>query len=308
MPKWLLFLGPCVIWGSTWFVIKFQLGVVAPEASIAYRFGLASVLLFTWCAARGLPLRLRARTHADLALVGLFQYGVAYVLVYVSEGRLTSGVVAVIFSLIVVWNLAGSRIFFGRAVPRPVAIGACLGLLGVALVFWRDVSAIAGASRAGVVVAIAGTFASSAGNLVSERVYARGDVGVVPSTAFAMLYGAAAVALYAVARGVRFTIDPSPAYLGSLAYLSVFGSVLAFVGFLELLRRVGAGRAGYMSVVIPVFAMTLSTLFERYRWSALTQTGIGLVLLGNGMVLWGRARPAKTPAHSPGLPSGTTAR
>jgi drug/metabolite transporter (DMT)-like permease len=288
MPNWVLFFGPCVIWGSTWLAIKFQLGIVAPEVSIAYRFGAAAAVLFAWCAARGLPLRLPPRTHASLALVGLLQYGIAYVLVYLSEGLLASGVVAVIFGLVVAWNLVGSRLLFGRGVARPVVVGAGLGMVGVTLVFWPEVSGIVGASRTGVGLAIAGTLASSAGNLASERVYATERVTVVPSTAFAMLYGASAVALYAVARGLPFTFDPSPAYIASLAYLSIFGSVLAFVGYLEFLKRVGAGRAGYMAVVIPVFAMTLSTVFEHYHWSALALAGAALVFAGNGLVLTGR--------------------
>jgi drug/metabolite transporter (DMT)-like permease len=291
VSSWLLFLGPCLIWGSTWLTIKFQLGIVPPEVSVAYRFGLASLLLFAWCAIRGVSLAFDARTHASFALMGVLQYGINYVLVYVSEGSLTSGLVAVIFVLIVAWNLAGARLFFGRPLPPAVVAGAALGMAGVTLVFWPEVARVGEGHAWGFVTAIAATLAASAGNLWSERVYAR-DVGVAPSTAWATLYASIAVAIYCAVRGVPFRFDASLAYIASLLYLALFGSVFAFLAYLTLLRRIGAGRAGYTAVVIPVLAMAMSTMFEGYRWSPLALVGMMLVLAGNVLVLRGKQRIA----------------
>ncbi len=283
---WLLFLVPSFIWGTTWLAIKFQLGAVAPEASVAYRFGMASLLLLGWCALRGIRLRLDLRTHASLAFMGVLQFALNYVLVYLAEVHLTSGVVALLFGLLVLWNLAGARLFFGTPVATGVAIGAALGIAGVTLVVWPDLSHLRpGAGQGwGVAYAALGTVAASAGNLWSQRVYRRG-AAVVPSTAWAMLYGSIAVTLYCVLRGIPFTFDASLPYVASLAYLAVFGSVFAFVAYLTLLRRIGAGRSGYTAVVIPVLAMATSTAFEGYRWTAAALAGMILVLVGNVLVL-----------------------
>jgi drug/metabolite transporter (DMT)-like permease len=284
--NWLLFLVPSFIWGTTWLAIKFQLGVVAPEASVAYRFGLASALLLGWCAVRGINLRFDLRAHATFAFLGVLQFALNYVLVYLAELHLTSGLVALVFGLMVLWNLAGARVFFGTPVPATVGAGAALGLGGVTLVLWPDVSRMHGiaAQGWGVALAVMGTLAASAGNLWSQRIYRRG-VPVVPSTAWAMFYGAASVALYCALRGFPFTFDWSLPYVASLAYLAVFGSVFAFVAYLSLLRRVGAGRSGYTAVVIPVLAMATSTVFEGYRWSLVPLLGMVMVGVGNVLML-----------------------
>ncbi len=294
---WLLFLVPSLIWGTTWFAIKFQLGVVAPEASVAYRFFLAALLLLGWSALQGLPLRFDARTHASLVLLGLLQYGVNYVLVYRSEQHLTSGLVAMIFGLLVVWNLLGARLLFGSRATASVLSGAAIGVLGVVLVVWPDLErARFTASQAlGVVLAVAGTMSFSAGNLWSQRVYQRGTL-VIPSTGWAMLYGALGVTAWCMARGISFAFDPSIRYLISLGYLALFGSVFAFITYLTLVKRIGAGRAGYTAVVIPVLAMAMSTLFETYRWSMAALAGMTLVLAGNLLVLR-RSPPGRIPAN-----------
>jgi drug/metabolite transporter (DMT)-like permease len=279
---WLLFLVPSVIWGTTWYAIKFQLGPVAPEASVAYRFTAAALLLLGWCALRRLPLSFGRRDHLRFALLGLLLFGLNYVLVYWSEAHLTSGLVALLFGLMVFWNLLGARLLFGSALTAGALGGAALGLVGVG----PDLAGLGAEAGQGLGVALAllGTLAASAGNLWSQRLY-RGGVPVVPSTAWAMLYGAAVVGLWCAARGVPFAWDRSAAYAVSLAYLALFGSVFAFVSYLTLLRRIGAGRAGYTAVVIPVMAMGTSTVFEGYRWSGASLAGMGLVLAGNVLVL-----------------------
>jgi drug/metabolite transporter (DMT)-like permease len=293
MPDLVLFALPALIWGTTWLVIKLQLGVVAPEASVAYRFGLASLLLFGWCRLRGISLRFDARTHASLLVLGLLQYAFSYVLLYLSERSLTSGVVAVIFATMVAWNLLGARFFFGQAVPARVYFGAALGLVGVGLVFWPELAKVrdAPARLSGAAFGLLATVSASAGSLCAQRLYARG-VAIVSSTAWAMLYASVAVAAFCVVRGVPFTFDASAVYVASLAYLALFGSALAFICYLTLLRRVGAARAGYVAAAIPVLAMVTSTLFEGYRWSTGALAGISLVLAGSIFVL--RAQAARS--------------
>lgn len=299
MPSWLLFLVSSSIWGTTWLVIKFQLGVVAPEVSVAWRFALAAALLLCWCAVRGPGLRASARDHAGFLVLGLLQFALNYVLVYRAEGHLTSGLVAVIFALLVFWNLLGARIFFGTRAPAAVVAGAVVGFLGVSLVFLPELrGANAPGVAAGIALAFAGSIVASASNLWAQRLYARG-AGIVPSTAWSMLYGAIAVAGWCAARGIPFAFDPSFAYVASLAYLAVLGSVVAFVTYLTLLRRIGAGRAGYSAAVIPVLGMICSTLFEGYRWTAPALAGMALVVAGTVLVLRAEA-PAGRAGRAPG--------
>ncbi|HEX7624779.1 MAG TPA: EamA family transporter [Anaeromyxobacteraceae bacterium] len=283
---WLLFLVPAFIWGTTWYAIKFQLGVVAPEVSVAYRFALAALLLFGWCALRRIPLAFDLRAHASLALLGVLQYALNYVLVYLSEVYLTSGVVALLFGLLVLWNLLGARLLFGNRLTTPVLAGAAVGMLGVTLVLWPDLVRLRATHEQvlGVALALLGTATASAGNLWSQRLFRQG-VAVVPSTAWSMLYGSLAVATSCLVRGIPFTFDGSLPYLASLGYLALFGSVFAFIAYLTLLQRIGAGRAGYTAVVIPVLAMATSTVFEGYRWSAIGLLGMVLVLVGNVLML-----------------------
>jgi drug/metabolite transporter (DMT)-like permease len=296
----LLFAIPTFIWGTTWLVIKFQLGLVAPEVSVAWRFALASALLLGWCWLRRIPLRFGLRAHLGLASLGVLLFGLNYVLVYRAEATLTSGLVAVLFAFMVFWNLLGARIFFGTPAPGAVLLGAVLGVSGVGLLFWPEVSGLRGDTGllVGVAYAAGGTLVASGGNLVSQRLFARG-VAVVPGTAFAMGYASLLVMGWSAARGLPFAFDPRAPYVLSLLYLAVFGSVVAFVSYLTLLQRIGAGRAGYSTAVIPVVAMFASTLFEHYRWTAPAVAGMLLVLAGTVLVLRAKARGASGQVHDP---------
>jgi len=286
LPNWFLFTASSCIWGSTWLVIKYQLGVVAPESSVAYRFGLAALILFGWCLARRESLSFGIRTHLAFVLLGSLQFALNYVLVYLAEEYLTSGLVAVVFVMMVFWNLLGAHFLFGQALSSRLLAGATCGLVGVALVFWPELTALKGddASVKGLILAVVGTMAASAGNLYSQRLYAK-NIAVMPCTAWAMLYGALGVALYCAIAGIGFAWDGSFAYQLSFAYLTVFGSVVAFGGYLTLLKRIGAGRAGYTSAVIPVVAMLFSTVFENYVWTVPALTGMALVVAGNFLVM-----------------------
>jgi drug/metabolite transporter (DMT)-like permease len=289
-----LFLISSFIWGTTWLAIKFQLGVVPPEMSVGWRFALASILLLSFCLLRRIPLRFGASDHGRLALLGLLLFGINYVLTYRSEQYLTSGLVSVLFALVVFWNLLGARLFFGTPAPGAVIVGAVLGVAGVGFLFWPEVAGVrAGQSqRLGMVLATSASLLSSAGNLYSQRLFSRG-IAVIPGTALAMGYAALAVIGYCAVTRVPFTFDPRPAYVLSLCYLALFGSVIAFVSFLTLLKRIGAGRSGYTSAVIPLVAMIVSNVFEGYRWTAAALTGMALVLVGTVLVLRVKDRVAR---------------
>ena len=283
-----LYLASILIWGSTWLAITFQYGRVAPEVSVVYRFGLAAVLLAAWCLLRGLKLRFTRREHGWLALQGALMFGINYVFVYLAEQRIPSGLMAVIFSLLAILNLLGARVFFGTPVARKALAGVVLGVAGVGLVCLPGSGAAfgTGSLRAGLGLALGGTVAASLSNLVSQRNQRHG-IPVMQGNAVSMAYGAAFVALYCALAGRPFTFDPSLHYLGSLAFLSVFGSILAFGAYLTLVGRIGAGRAGYAMVAIPVVALALSTAMEGLQWHWGLVLGAGLCVAGNLLVLPG---------------------
>jgi drug/metabolite transporter (DMT)-like permease len=279
-----------LIWGSTWLVIKFQLGVVSPVVSVAWRFALAGVMLLAYSAIRRRPLIFSAGDHLWIALQGILMFGLNYVGVYLAEQVLTSGLVAVVFSLVVAMNAVGMRVFFSKPIRTTTIVAALIGVAGVALVFWpemRDLSSSPEELR-GLGVAIAATAIASLGNMVAMRIHRRG-LPVLQINAWAMLYAAVIVALIALASGQRFSFDASWPYVASLLYLSLFGSALAFGAYLTLMRRIGADRASYTAVAIPVVALLLSSVFEQLHWQFATFIGIALCVAGNVLML--RRRP-----------------
>jgi drug/metabolite transporter (DMT)-like permease len=278
------------IWGSTWLAIKFQLGVVPPEASVAYRFALAAVILAAGCYARGRSLAFPARTHAWIAAQGATFFGLNYVGVYVAERYVTSGLVAVVFSTIVFMTPIGTRIAFGTPIAPRLAIGATLGVAGVALLFLPELRAAGegGDAALGIAYAFGATLIAAIGNLITMRLQ-RDNVPVFTGTAWGMAYGALTAALVATLWGTEWTFDARPPYVISLAYLALFGSIAAFGAYFLLLKRVGAGPASFVGVSTPVLAMLLSTLFEGYRWTWVAAVGVVLAIAGNLLAL--RARP-----------------
>lgn len=295
MNNLVLYCAAVLIWGSTWLVITFQLGRVPPEVSVAYRFALAGLLLFLWCRVRGLRLRFMAREHLWMALQGALLFGLNYVCIYFAEGRISSGLVAILFSLIVFFNIVGTRIFFSTLVKPATFLGAILGVTGVTLIFLRELGHPASGSGAsiGIFCAVVGTLSASFGNMIAVRNQRHG-LPVVQTNLFGMLYGALFVAGYAAAMGRQFLFDLSPAYLVSLGYLALFGSILAFGAFLTLVGRIGADRAGYTGATIPIVAVMLSVAFEGLRLQAGAVLGIALCLAGNVLVL--RSRRPSAPA------------
>jgi drug/metabolite transporter (DMT)-like permease len=281
-----LFAACVLIWGSTWIAITFQLGVVAPEASVAYRFLLASLLLFGYCIARRMPLRFSGRDHLWIMLQGVLMFSVGYVFVYYAEQHIVSGIVAVGYSASPLINLALMRLFFGKAMSRRVALGGVLGLVGIMLVFWPEFARLDAGSdtRAGIVFALASVIISALGSMVAHRNQTAG-LPIWQTMAWGMFYGAGVTFAMALVMGRSFAFLWTPGYLLSLGYLAVFGSILAFSGFLHLLARVGAARASYVGVMVPIVALIVSSVFEGYRWEALALAGVAISVAGNVIIL-----------------------
>ena len=280
-----------LIWGSTWFAIRFQLGSVDPSLSLVYRFGLAACLLLLWCVVRRVSLRFTAKEHLAMAAQGLCLFSVNYLLFYWCTGLITSGLVAIIFSTVIVMNIINGAIFLNKPVQGIVLFGALVGLLGITLVFWHEIEASQAVSEQasakvlkGLGIGLVATFFASLGNILSARNQSR-KLPVLQTNAFGMAYGALLMVVYAALSGVPLAFDWSYAYVGSLLYLSIFGSIIAFGAYLTLVGRIGADRAAYATVLFPLVALVISSVYESFQWTPLALAGVALVLVGNVIVV-----------------------
>ncbi len=282
----LLYLVVVLAWGTTWLAIKFQLGVVAPEASLVYRFALAALLVFLWAAWRRERLGYARRDHLAFAAMGVCMFSTNFYAYYLAAEHVTTGLLAVLFSTVSILNIFNGRIFLGRGLNPRVLLGALCGFAGITTVFWPEVAAfgLSDGKTLGLLLGLGGALCFSLGNMVSARVQARG-LPIVAGTAWSMLYGTAWLLVLALAAGSVFTFDPRLPYTASLLYLVGVGSLIAFGAYLTLLGRIGAERAAYATVLFPIIALGLSTLFEGYVWTPGAAAGVALVLFGNFLVL-----------------------
>lgn len=280
-PTWLAFIGVIMIWGVTWIVIKSQFGLVPAAWSVCYRFLLAGIVLWVICLARGEVMAATARQHVRLAFYGVFQFSLNFLCVYEAEKHIPSGLVAVAFSLMAPSNALLAWIVLKQRPAKAIVLGALMGVGGVVLLFsdeirsfnWQD----AGALSLGL--ATAGMASASLGNIIPALKSMRAR-SIHMMNAWGMIYGACASALYASfqAGPPRFSLEQG--YLMGLAYLSIFGSVLAFTFYVSVIRSWGVSRAGYTSVLIPLVALGASTLFEGYQWTLASGMGAALALGG----------------------------
>lgn len=286
-----------LIWGSTWFAIKFQLGTVEPAVSVAYRFLLAAALLFAWCWWRAESLRFSPRSHMWMMLLGLSLFGLNYLLFYYATVDLTSGLVAVAFSTIVIFNIANAALWLKTPIQASAVIGGLLGIGGIVLVFWPelDFSDTSQRTSLALLVALLATVSASFGNVISARNQREG-LSVMPTNAWAMSYGALFMLAWALLNGMDFGLEIGWPYILSLGYLVVFGSIIAFGSYLTLIGKIGPAKAAYATVLFPLVALAISAVFENYRWGPTTIAGVMLVVVGNIVIL--RRGPRGTPRDS----------
>lgn len=271
-----------LIWGSTWIVIRDQLSVVPPSWSVTYRFTVAGVTMLAWALLRGEKLAMDARGVRFAVLLGLAQFVLNFNFVYRAEQHITSGVVAVVYALLLVPNAVLARIFLGQKMGRQLVVGSAIAMAGVALLFVHEARlSPVGPQEAvlGIGIAFAGVLCASIANVMQATQTAKGYPMAV-MLGWAMLIGAAIDAAFAFATVGAPMFDLRPSYAGGILYLGVLGSAVTFSIYFQLIRTIGPAKAAYTSVLIPVIAMLFSTLFEGYRWSGLAAGGAVLVVAG----------------------------
>ena len=279
-----------LIWGSTWLVIKDQIAVAPASWSVTWRFSVGGVAMLAWGAMRRERLWLDARGMGFAALLGLMQFVLNFNFVYRAEGHITSGVVAVVFALLLVPNAILARIFLGQRMGRQLLIGSVVAIAGVALLFVHEARlSPAGTAEtfAGIGLALSGVLCASVANVMQATPTAKA-YPMAAMVGWAMLAGAALDGAFAFATVGAPSFDPRPSYTLGILYLGIFGSAVAFSLYFRLIQTIGPAKAAYTSVLIPVIAMLLSTLFEGYRWSWLAGAGAALVIAGLVLALKAR--------------------
>jgi drug/metabolite transporter (DMT)-like permease len=281
-----LYAATVIIWGTTWLGIKLQLGLVDPMVSVLYRFIAAALILMAYCRLADLRMRFHLKDHIFMALQGLMLFSVNYWIIYMASVHLTSGSVAVIFSSIVFMNMINGALMMGSPIRPGVVLGGVIGLVGIAIVFWPEISSfsLSDTTALGVVLTMISTFMASLGNIISAR-HQKYELPVIQTNAYGMAYGAVIMGIVVIASGKPFNFETTLVYIGSLFYLAVFGTVIAFGCYLKLIGKIGADRAAYATMLFPIVALGISTFYEGYQWSAHNIIGMLLVLGGNGIVI-----------------------
>jgi len=258
----------------------------SPVVSVFYRFVISSLILFASCAAFRIPLKFKKRDHLWFVAQGICMFSVNYILTYIAEGMVSSALVAVAFTFLLYFNILGTWLLFKVPLRRNVIIGSVIGGLGIGLIFLQEIiNFIPGSTTIwGLVIATIATLFASAGNMISY-VHRGGKIPVIASNTFGMFYGSIFTFLVALVLQVSFATQWSPKYVWSLLYLSVFGTVIGFGAYLTLVGRMGAERASYSSILFPVVALILSSVFENFHWTPEVAIGVALCLLGNVITL-----------------------
>ena len=281
-----LYLSTVLIWGTTWIAIHWQLGEVDVLVSVFYRFALAATLMLSLVLISGRMQVTNKQDHGFMVLQGMCLFSLNFVCFYTAGLAISSGLLSVIFSSSTLFNALNNSLFWKEKPSRSVFGAGLLGIIGLSLMFWPELAKDAdkGIDLGSIGFAFLGTFLFSLGNMISVRHHKKG-LKPLTGSAYAMVYGAIFLAVLLVITGTPLAWDPRPQYVGSLFYLAIIGTVAGFTAYLSLIGRIGANKAAYATVMFPVVALALSTVFEGYVWSLSSVAGLVLVLLGNGLIL-----------------------
>ncbi len=281
-----LYIITVLIWGTTWIAINYQLGSVAPEASIVYRFALASAVLFIYCSFKKLSLKFTAKQHLQFVAFGMTLFGCNYFLLYNAQGYINSALASIAFSTLMVFNIINARIWYKTAIPKQVYLGGTLGFIGIVTLFWpriQDVQ-LGPDTLFGLGLCLVGVLSASTGNMISIKNQQQ-KLPVMQVNAWGMAYGSIFMSLMTLIQGKSFTFEFTVPYISSLLFLSIFGSVIAFGCYLTLLSRIGAHKTSYANIMFPAVAVAISTVVEGFMWNTYTVVGLVVMLLGNLVVL-----------------------
>lgn len=273
-------------WGTSWIGLHLQLGVVAPEVSLLWRYAIATLIMIGFVLVRRTPMAYGATDHIRFAMLGFTLFSLNFLLFYYGGLSTPSGLLAVVFSLASVVNMLLGALIFRQRPGTRLIVAAMLGALGVGLMFAPQLQGahFGDSAFVGLLFCLGGTLSFCLGNMVSVAIQRR-KIPLAASTTWGMIWGTLFLAAFGLARGQAFMIEWNLRYIGSLLWLATVASVVAFAAYLTLLQRIGAARAGYSTVLYPVVALAVSTVVEGYVWTASALAGLALVIVGNLVML-----------------------
>ncbi len=264
-----------LIWGTTWLGIKFSLSGLPPTTGAGFRFIIAGLALYV----AALVLRVDLRRHAPPAhlviVLALTMFGINYVLTYLAETHLASGIVAVLFGTLPFFVFAFAHFMVGERASRRTIAGALLALGGVATI------SLVGDWRGDVLYVLAALVAAASSGFAN--VYLKRFADAEP---FATLPPAMLLAGFAMTAGglalerTDWALALRPQTIGAVVYLALGGSALAFYLNHWLLQRIPSGVMGLSALMIPVLAVAVGTLAGHEIFGARDVIGALLVIGG----------------------------
>ena len=286
MNNLILFISTLLCWSPTWYLIKFQFGVVDPLISIFYRFLIASTIVFVFLIIFKKKLLFNLHQHLWFLLLGVTLFSLNYIFFYLANTYLISGIVTIAFSTILIMNILGERIYFNIKSSKQTLVAAGFGIIGILIIFGKELLnfKLEDKTNIGIILSFVATFWASTGNLIHQK-NSKDKIPFVQSIAYGMLYGSIFTLIVAKFRGAELLFDDSFSYISSLLYLSIIGSVLAFYLYLKLLESIGSARAGYIGVIMPIIALIISTIFEGLQWTNNLIFGLPVLIFGCVLIL-----------------------
>ena len=286
MNNLILFISTLLCWSPTWYLIKFQFGVVDPLISIFYRFFIASVIVFIFLILSKKKMSFNLQQHLSFLLLGVTLFSLNYIFFYLANTYLISGIVTIAFSTILIMNILGERIYFKIKSSKETLFAAGFGIVGILIIFGNELLnfKLEDKTHIGIILSFIATFWASTGNLIHQK-NSKDKIPFIQSIAYGMLYGSIFTLIVAKFRGAEFVFDDSFSYISSLLYLSIIGSIVAFYLYLKLLGRIGSARAGYIGVIMPIIALIISTIFEGLQWTNNLIFGLPVLIFGCVLIL-----------------------
>ncbi|MEM0899553.1 MAG: DMT family transporter [Pseudomonadota bacterium] len=279
-------------WSASWYALSLQPGIVANEVSLVYRFVIAAGIMLVWVLLTSAQIRFSLRQHIVFATTGIFIFSSNFLLFYYGSQYLVSGLLSVVFSTAALTNLLISSVATRTVPSAKIVLAILIGIIGIGLIFQAEIASrgFGDGVLLGLAFCVCGTLSFSLGSVVSGQLQSSGKVPLVSANMWGMFYGICWAAILAVVQGKPFNWDPRPEYLWSLIFLAVVSTVIAFASYLKLVARIGSGRAGYATVIFPIFALLISTWLEGYQWGLLAVLGLTLVIAGNVLITRGSQR------------------
>jgi len=286
MNNLILFISTLLCWSPTWYLIKFQFGVVDPLISIFYRFFIASVIVFIFLILSKKKMSFNLQQHLSFLLLGVTLFSLNYIFFYLANTYLISGIVTIAFSTILIMNILGERIYFKIKSSKETLFAAGFGIVGILIIFGNELLnfKLEDKTHIGIILSFIATFWASTGNLIHQK-NSKDKIPFIQSIAYGMLYGSLFTLIVAKFRGAEIIFDNSISYILSFLYLSIIGSVVAFYLYLKLLENIGSARAGYIGVIMPIIALIISTIFEGLQWTNNLIFGLPVLIFGCVLIL-----------------------